>query len=139
MLLSYNNISPKLAKGVFVAANATIIGNVEIGEDASIWFNAVVRGDVNYIRIGARTNLQDLCMCHVTLNQWPLIIGEGVTIGHGVVVHGCVIKDYCLIGMGSRILDGAQVGPYSLIAAGSVVREALSCLNIRSSLAFRRK
>jgi carbonic anhydrase/acetyltransferase-like protein (isoleucine patch superfamily) len=123
MLLPYNNVFPKFANGVFVAQNATIVGDVEIGEDASIWFNTVVRGDVNYIRIGAKTNIQDLCMCHVTLDKWPLIIGEGVTIGHSVVVHGCIIKDYCLIGMGARILDGAQVGPYALIAAGSVVRE----------------
>ncbi len=123
MILPYTNLSPKISQGVFIAPNATIIGDVEIGEEASVWFNTVVRGDVNYIRIGAKTNVQDLCMCHVTLNKWPLIIGEGVTIGHSVVVHGCVIKDYCLIGMGARILDGAQVGPYSLIAAGSVVRE----------------
>jgi gamma-carbonic anhydrase len=123
MLIPYKNISPKIANGVFIAPNATIIGDVEIGEDASIWFNTVVRGDVNYIRIGAKTNIQDLCMCHVTLNKWPLIIGEGVTIGHSAVVHGCVIKDYCLIGMGARVLDGAQVGPYALVAAGAVVRE----------------
>jgi carbonic anhydrase/acetyltransferase-like protein (isoleucine patch superfamily) len=123
MILSYNNLSPKFAQGVFIAPNATIIGDVEIGEDASVWFNTVVRGDVNFIRIGAKTNIQDLCVCHVTINKWPLIIGEGVTVGHSVVVHGCVIKDYCLIGMGSRILDGAQVGPYALVAAGSVVRQ----------------
>jgi len=123
MIIPYNNLSPKIGNNVFIAPNATIIGDVEIGEDASIWFNTVIRGDVNYIRIGAKTNIQDLCMCHVTLNKWPLIIGEGVTIGHSVVVHGCVIKDYCLIGMGARILDGAQVGPYALVAAGAVVRE----------------
>jgi carbonic anhydrase/acetyltransferase-like protein (isoleucine patch superfamily) len=123
MLLPYNNTSPKIAQGVFIAPNATIIGDVEIDEDASIWFNTVVRGDVNYIRVGPKTNIQDLCMCHVTVNKWPLLIGEGVTIGHSVVAHGCVIKDYCLIGMGARILDGAQVGPYALVAAGAVVRE----------------
>ena len=123
MIIPYNNISPKIANNVFIAPNATIIGDVEIGEDASVWFSSVVRGDVHSIRIGAKTNIQDLCMCHCTLNQWPLIIGEGVTIGHSVVVHGCVIKDYCLIGMGARILDGAQVGPYALVAPGAVVRE----------------
>lgn len=123
MILPYNNLSPKIAPGVFIAPNATIIGDVEIGAEASIWFNTVIRGDVNYIRIGPQTNIQDLCMCHVTLNKWPLIIGEGVTIGHSAVVHGCVIKDYCLIGLGARILDGAQVGPYALVAAGAVVRE----------------
>jgi carbonic anhydrase/acetyltransferase-like protein (isoleucine patch superfamily) len=123
MILPYNNISPQIANGVFIAPNATIIGDVEIGADASIWFNSVVRGDVNYIRIGPKTNVQDLCMCHVTLNKWPLIIGAGVTIGHSAVVHGCVIKDYALIGMGARILDGAQVETYAFVAAGAVVRE----------------
>ncbi|MCG3121453.1 MAG: Protein YrdA [bacterium] len=123
MILAYNKISPQIAPGVFIAPNATIIGDVEIGVETSIWFNAVIRGDVNYIRIGPQTNIQDLCMCHVTLNKWPLIIGAGVTIGHSAVVHGCVIKDYCLIGMGACILDGAQVGPFAMVAAGAVVRE----------------
>jgi carbonic anhydrase/acetyltransferase-like protein (isoleucine patch superfamily) len=123
MIIPYNNLSPKIAPGAFIAPNATVIGDVEIGEDASIWFNTVIRGDANYIRIGAKTNIQDLCMCHVTLNKWPLIIGEGVTIGHSAVVHGCVIKNYSLIGIGARILDGAQVGPYAFVAAGAVVRE----------------
>ena len=123
MLISYNNISPKIAPNVFIAPNATIIGDVEIGEESGVWFNTVIRGDVHYIRIGPKTNIQDLCMCHCTLNKWPLIIGEGVTVGHSAVVHGCIVKDYCLIGMGARILDGAQVGPYAFVAAGAVVRE----------------
>lgn len=123
MIISYNNIFPKLAPGLFIAPNATIIGDVEIGEESSVWFNTVIRGDVNYIRIGSRTNIQDLTMCHVTLNKWPLIIGNGVTIGHSAVVHGCVIHDFCLIGMGARILDGAEIGHHSLIAAGALVRE----------------
>jgi carbonic anhydrase/acetyltransferase-like protein (isoleucine patch superfamily) len=123
MILPYNNISPKIANNVFIAPNATIIGDVEIGDEASVWFNTVIRGDVHHIRIGPQTNIQDLCMCHCTLNKWPLMIGKGVTIGHNAVVHGCVIKDYCLIGMGARVLDGAQVGPYAFVAAGAVVRE----------------
>jgi carbonic anhydrase/acetyltransferase-like protein (isoleucine patch superfamily) len=123
MILSYNNIFPKFAKGLFIAPNATIIGDVEIGEESSVWFNTVIRGDVNYIRIGKQTNIQDLTMCHVTLNKWPLIIGNGVTIGHGAVVHGCVIRDLSLIGMGARVLDGAEIGHHSIIAAGALVRE----------------
>ena len=123
MIFPYKDISPTLGKNIFLAPNATIIGDVHLGEECSVWFNTVIRGDVNYIRIGARTNIQDLCMCHVTLDKWPLIIGEGVTVGHSAVLHGCVIKDYCLIGMGARVLDGAQVGPRALVAAGSVVRE----------------
>ncbi len=123
MILPYKDISPTLGKNIFIAPNATIIGDVHLGDECSVWFNAVIRGDVNYIRIGPRTTIQDLCMCHVTLEQWPLIVGEGVTVGHSAVLHGCVIKDYCLIGMGARILDGAQVGPRAVVAAGSVVRE----------------
>lgn len=123
MLLPYKDIHPHLGENVFIAPNATIIGDVQLGEDCSVWFNTVIRGDVNYIRIGSRTNIQDLCMCHVTLDKWPLIIGEGVTVGHSAVLHGCVIKDYSLIGMGARVLDGAQVGPRALVAAGAVVRE----------------
>jgi carbonic anhydrase/acetyltransferase-like protein (isoleucine patch superfamily) len=123
MVIPYKDIHPTLGKNVFLAANATIIGDVHLGEDCSVWFNTVIRGDVNYIRIGPRTNIQDLCTCHVTLDKWPLIIGAGVTVGHNAVLHGCVIQDYCLIGMGARILDGAQVGPRALVAAGSVVRE----------------
>lgn len=123
MILPYKNVTPKFGPGVFVAPNATIIGDVEIGEQCSIWFNTVIRGDVNYIRIGRKTNIQDLCMCHVTLNKWPLHIGEGVTLGHGAIVHGCVIGDYCLIGMGATVLDGAQIGPQTIVAAGALVRE----------------
>lgn len=123
MILPYNNIFPRLGKGAFIAPNATIVGDVEIGEECSVWFNTVIRGDVNYIRIGKRTNIQDLTMCHVTLDKWPLLIGNSVTIGHGVVVHGCVINDFCLVGVGARVLDGAQVGHHSLIAAGALVRE----------------
>lgn len=123
MILHYNNIHPALGKNVFLAPNATIIGDVRLGEECSVWFNTVIRGDVNYIRIGPRTNIQDLCMCHVTFEKWPLIIGEGVTVGHSAALHGCVIKDHCLIGMGARVLDGAQVGPRALVAAGAVVRE----------------
>jgi carbonic anhydrase/acetyltransferase-like protein (isoleucine patch superfamily) len=123
MILPYQSSRPQFGQNVFLAPNATIIGDVHLGDDCSIWFGAVIRGDVNYIRIGARTNIQDLCMCHVTLNKWPLHIGAGVTVGHGVILHGCVIEDHCLIGMGARILDGAQVGPVALVAAGALVRE----------------
>lgn len=123
MILPYKNIFPKFTSGVFIAPNATIIGDVEIGDESSVWFSTVIRGDVNYIRIGKRTNIQDLTMCHVTLNKWPLIIGSGVTIGHNAVMHGCVIRDFCLIGMGACVLDGAEIGHHSLIAAGALVRE----------------
>lgn len=123
MIFSYKEVAPKIPKSVFVAPNATVIGNVEIGDDSSIWFNTVVRGDINQIRIGERTNIQEGSILHVTLNRWPLIIGSYVTVGHGAILHGCTVKDYCLIGMGARILDGARIGDYCLVAAGALVLE----------------
>lgn len=123
MVIAYQGVSPQIGSRVFLAPDAAVIGDVEIGDDSSLWFKTVVRGDVNRIRIGERTNIQDGCIVHVTINTWPTVIGSQVTIGHGVVVHGCEIEDDCLIGMGSRILDGVRVGRYSIVAAGSVVRE----------------
>jgi len=123
MILSYKNISPKIPESVFVASNATVIGDVEFSEDSSVWFNTVIRGDVHRIRIGARTNIQDGCVLHVTYQKYSLTLGNEVTVGHGAILHGCVIEDQCLIGMGARVLDGARIGKFSLVAAGSLVRE----------------
>lgn len=122
-ILPYKNKVPKIDKSVFIAEGAVIIGDVEIGVDSNIWFNAVIRGDVNYIRIGERTNIQDGCILHVTTEKYPLIIGNDVTVGHGAILHGAIIRDKCLIGMGAIVLDGAEVKPYSLVAAGSLVRQ----------------
>ena len=122
-VLPFRGISPKLHESVFLAEGARIIGDVEIGEESSVWFNAVVRGDVNSVRIGNRTNVQDNCVLHVTHERHPLVVGSSVTIGHGAVVHGARVQDFCLIGMGAIILDGAVVGPYALVAAGAVVAE----------------
>lgn len=119
----YKGIYPKIHPTVFVVESAIIIGDVEIGEYSSIWFNAVVRGDVNYIRIGSRTNIQDLCMLHVTKETRPLILGNDITVGHSVTLHGCTIKDRCLIGMGVVILDGAVVSEDCIIGAGALVTE----------------
>ncbi|MCK4739210.1 MAG: gamma carbonic anhydrase family protein [Deltaproteobacteria bacterium] len=102
---------------------AIIIGDVEIGQDSSIWFNTVIRGDVNYIRIGERTNIQDNSVLHVTNNTHPLFVGSEVTIGHSVVLHGCSVKDRCLIGMGAIILDGAEIGEDSIVGAGALITE----------------
>lgn len=123
MLKPYKGIWPKLHESVFVEASAQVIGDVWIGEDSSIWFNAVVRGDVNYIRIGDRTNVQDNSTLHVTKDTCPLIIGSDITIGHGVVLHGCTVKDRCLIGMGAIILDRAEIGEDSIVGAGALVTE----------------
>lgn len=121
-LLPYENSFPKLDETVFIASGSKVIGDVEIGKESSIWYNTVVRGDVNYIRIGERTNVQDCSMLHVTNKRFPLIIGNDVTIGHSVTLHGCILKDLCLIGMNAVVLDGAVVEEKSMVAAGSVVR-----------------
>jgi carbonic anhydrase/acetyltransferase-like protein (isoleucine patch superfamily) len=122
---AYDGHSPRLGQRVFVAENATIVGDVEIGDDASIWYGAVLRGDVHSIRIGARTNIQDNCVLHVTNGTHPIDIAEEVTIGHGVIAHGCTIERGALIGMGSRVLDGAHVGELALIGAGALVTEGM--------------
>lgn len=123
MILEYNGIHPKIADDVLIAQGAFIIGDVEIGKQSSIWFNTVIRGDVNYIRIGERTNIQDLTMVHVTYQKYPTFIGSGVSVGHSAVIHGCNIKDDVLIGMKAVILDNATVNSNSIVAAGSVVKE----------------
>nr|WP_319495047.1 gamma carbonic anhydrase family protein [uncultured Desulfobacter sp.] len=121
-LYSYKNIAPKVHESVYIAPDAKIIGDVHIGRDSSVWFNSVIRGDVAHIRIGERTNIQDLCMGHVA-RQTPLIIGNGVTIGHNCCVHGATIEDGCLIGMGTVLLNKCVIGRGSVIAAGAVVLE----------------
>ena len=126
MIYDYLDRRPRIADSVFVAPNATVIGDVEIGPDSSVWFNTVIRGDVNRIRIGERTNIQDGAVLHVTYERFSLQVGSNVTAGHGTILHGCTIEDYCLIGMGARILDGAHVGKFSLVAAGSLIREGES-------------
>ncbi len=123
MIKAYKGMMPKLHETVFTVESAQIIGDVEIGADSSVWFNAVVRGDVNYIRIGKRTNIQDNCTVHVTKDIYPTLIGDDVTVGHNVVIHGCVVKDRCLIGMGAILLDHAEVGEDSIIGAGALVTE----------------
>lgn len=121
----FNGKQPKLGSGVFVADNATVIGDVEIGNDCSIWFGTVLRGDVHFIRIGSRTNVQDNCVFHVTTGTHPTVLAEEVTVGHGAIVHGCTVKRGALIGMGARVLDGAVVGECALVAAGAVVSEGM--------------
>lgn len=121
LIQPYKGIHPKIAKNSFVAASAVVIGDVEIGEQCSIWHGASMRGDVNYIRMGNFSNVQDCAVCHVTKDIHPLFIGDHVTIGHGAVVHGCTIKDHCLIGMNATVLDGAEIGEGSIVAANALV------------------
>ncbi len=120
-LMDFEGTFPRCGPGAFVAPGAAVIGDVVLGEDASVWFNAVIRGDVFPIRIGDRTNIQDGAILHVTSGVHATTVGDDVTVGHGAIVHGCTIEDRCLIGMGSVILDGAHIGEGSLIAAGAVV------------------
>lgn len=120
-VISWQGHHPKLAGSVFVASGAVVIGQVSLAEDVNVWFNTVIRGDVNTIVVGARTNIQDNTTVHVTSKTGPTVIGSDVTIGHNAVIHACTIEDLCLIGMGSTILDGAVIGRGSFVAAGSVV------------------
>ena len=122
-LIPYRGQIPRFHPSVFVAEGARIIGDVEIEEKSSVWFNTVVRGDVNYIRIGACTNVQDNSVLHVTTKTAPLHIGSEVTIGHSAVLHGCTVDDCCLIGMGAIVLDGARIFKNSIVAAGAMVLE----------------
>ena len=111
---------PSIGEGCFFAPDSKVIGNVIIGDDVSIWFNSIVRGDVDQIKIGDKTNIQDFSMLHVS-SGYPLTIGKEVTVGHRVTLHGCVVGDNCLIGMGATIMDGAFIGENSLVAAGSLI------------------
>lgn len=121
MLIPYKDKTPLLAEGVFVERSAAVIGDVEIGAGSSVWFNAVIRGDVHRIRIGRRTNIQDGSVVHVTLGKWATAIGNDVTVGHRAVIHGATVGDHCLIGMGAIVLDGAELGEFVLIGAGALV------------------
>ena len=117
----HGDIAPRIPESAFVAETALVIGDVELGESTSIWFGAVVRGDVNRIRIGARTNIQDQTVVHVTGGTHPTSVGDDVTVGHRVVLHGCTVKDRCLIGIGAIVMDGAVVGPDAMVGAGALV------------------
>ena len=121
MIKPFNNIHPKIHETAYVADDAIVIGDVEIGEDASIWFGSIVRGDVNYIRVGARTNIQDGTIIHVSSKTHSTVLEEEITVGHRVTLHGCHVERGCLIGIGAILLDGVRVGRNSLVGAGSLL------------------
>lgn len=123
MIRSYQGKSPQIAASCYVDASAQVIGDVVVGEHSSIWMNAVIRGDVFAIRIGANSNVQDCSVLHGMRNKYGVTIGDWVTVGHSVTLHGCTIGDRCLIGMGSVILNDAKIGEGSIIAAGAVIPE----------------
>ncbi|MBI5325360.1 MAG: gamma carbonic anhydrase family protein [Ignavibacteriae bacterium] len=122
-IITFNGITPKIHSSVFMCEGVKIIGDVEIGEKSSVWYNTVIRGDVHYVRIGCRTNIQDLSMLHVTNDFFPLVVGNDVLIAHSVTLHGATVKDHSMIGMGAKILDGSVINSNSIVGAGSVVRE----------------
>jgi carbonic anhydrase/acetyltransferase-like protein (isoleucine patch superfamily) len=122
MIRTYKGIKPKLGARAYVDTSAQVIGAVELGEDASVWMNTVIRGDVNRIHVGARTNVQDNCVLHVTA-QHPTVLADDVTVGHSVTLHGCTIERHCLVGIGAIVLNGAVVGEESIVAAGALVTE----------------
>ena len=123
MIRSYRGRTPQIPASAYIDPDAVIIGDVTMGELSSVWPGVVIRGDVNWIRIGARTNIQDGSVLHVMKDTHPLVLGDAVTIGHGVILHGCTIESNVLIGMGSILLNGAKIGTGSIVAAGTLVPE----------------
>jgi carbonic anhydrase/acetyltransferase-like protein (isoleucine patch superfamily) len=123
MIRSYKGITPQVPETCYVDESAQLIGDVVLGEHASVWMNAVLRGDVHEIRVGHYSNIQDLCILHGMTQQYGVYVGDYVTVGHSVTLHGCTIEDRCLIGMGSIILNGAKIGAGSIIGAGTLIPE----------------
>ena len=123
MIRSYQGHTPQVDDTCYIDLSAQLIGEVTLGAHSSVWMNAVLRGDVNFIRVGANSNVQDCSVLHGQRNQYPVIVGDWVTIGHNATVHGCVVEDECLIGIGARVLNNCRIGTGSIIAAGAVVPE----------------
>lgn len=127
LILPVKGVSPQIPESCFLAPNATVVGDVVMGEECSVWFNAVIRGDVNSIRIGNKVNIQDGACIHCTYEKTKTVIGNRVSIGHHALVHGCTLEDNVLIGMGAIVMDNAFVGTNTIIAAGAVVLENMQC------------
>jgi carbonic anhydrase/acetyltransferase-like protein (isoleucine patch superfamily) len=125
MIRPYKGVLPTIPESCYVDASAQVIGDVVLGENASIWMNSTVRGDVHMIRIGRNSNIQDNSVLHGMLGKWPVIVGDDVTVGHTVTLHGCVVEDRCLIGMGVIVLNGARIGQDSILAAGTLIPEGV--------------
>jgi carbonic anhydrase/acetyltransferase-like protein (isoleucine patch superfamily) len=127
LILPVKGVSPQIPESCFLAPNATVVGDVVMGEECSVWFNAVIRGDVNSIRLGNKVNIQDGACIHCTYEKTKTVIGDRVSIGHHALVHGCTLEDNVLIGMGAIVMDNAFVGTNTIIAAGAVVLENMQC------------
>jgi len=128
MIRSFQGRSPQISASAYVDPQAVIIGDVTIGEDSSIWPCAVLRGDYHSIRIGARTSIQDGCVLHIQGENFSISVGDGVTVGHGVILHGCTVESNCLIGMGAILLNGSKIGTASIVAAGTLIPEGMEIL-----------
>lgn len=125
MLRSFQGHHPEIAASAFIEDSAQVIGQVTIGEESSVWFQAVLRGDVHRIEIGRGSNIQDHCVLHGYTGKWPVVVGDRVSVAHAAVLHGCVVEDDCLIGIGAIILNGARIGAGSIVAAGALVPEGV--------------
>jgi len=123
IIRGYRGIYPKIGRDVYISENAVLIGDVEIGDDSSVWFGTVIRGDVNYIKIGKRTNIQDNSVVHVTHETYPTVVGDDVTIGHRVILHGCTLGNHILVGMGAVIMDGVEIEDFVIVGAGALVTQ----------------
>lgn len=123
----FEGLEPRFGARVFVAPTAVVVGDVELGDDASLWFGTVVRGDIHHIRVGARTNLQDGVIVHVEKDLYPTLLEDDVSVGHGAVLHGCTVRRGTLVGMGALVMNQADIGAGSIVAAGAVVREGFRC------------
>jgi gamma-carbonic anhydrase len=126
MLRPFRGVLPRVHPTAFIDESAQVIGDVHLGEESSVWMASVIRGDVNRIRIGRRSNVQDGAVIHVMNQTHPTIVGDGVSVAHAVVLHGCTIEDYCLIGMGAILLNGSRIGTHSIVAAGALVTENMA-------------
>lgn len=125
MIRSYQGTAPRIAESAYIDASAQVVGDVVIGERSSVWFNVSIRGDVNYIRVGNETSIQDNSVLHVDYEHYPCLVGNRVTVGHRVVLHGCIVEDEALIGIGAIVLNGARIGRGAVVAAGALVPEGM--------------
>jgi carbonic anhydrase/acetyltransferase-like protein (isoleucine patch superfamily) len=125
MIRAFRGVSPKVAESAYIDPSAQVIGDVAVGERSSVWPNVTLRGDVNQIRVGEETNIQDNAVLHGETGRWPVVLGDRVSVGHSAVLHGCVVEDECLIGVGATVLNGARVGRGSVVAAGALVPEGM--------------
>ena len=123
MLRPYRDCLPRIAPTAFIDDSAQVIGDVEVGDESGVWMNVVLRGDINHVRIGRRTNIQDGVVVHVMRGEYPVVIGDEVTVGHAAVLHGCTVRNRCLVGMGAILLNGVEIGEESIVAAGTLIVE----------------